>query len=68
MKKMRIRIGRDGRATMTVEGAAGLECLEFTKLVEEALGTVEKRDLTEAYEKDPLAAGVSQELTEEETL
>lgn len=68
MKKMRIRIGRDGRATVSVEGAAGQECLEFTKLVEEALGSVEKRDITEDYEKDPLAAGLSEELTEEETL
>lgn len=51
MKKMRIRIGKDGKTTVSVEGACGPECLEFTKAFEEAVGLVEKRDLTEDYEK-----------------
>lgn len=47
MKKMRIKIGKDGRTTVRVEGAAGEECLEFTRSMEQALGAVEKRVMCE---------------------
>ena len=43
MKKMKIRIGRDGKTTVQVEGAVGGECLEFTRAFEQALGSVENR-------------------------
>jgi len=52
MKKMRIRIGRDGKTTVAVEGVAGPACLEFTKLVEQAVGVVEKRVHTEDFHKE----------------
>lgn len=52
MKKMRIRIGKDGKTTVKVEGACGPECIDFTKAFEDAVGTVEKRELTEDYEKE----------------
>jgi hypothetical protein len=47
MKKMRIRIGLDGKTTIRVEGAVGEECLSFTKAVEKALGAVERRERTD---------------------
>lgn len=53
MKKMRIRIGNDGRTQIRVEGGAGAGCLDFTKAMERALGTVEHRELTPDYDKEP---------------
>ncbi len=43
MKKMRIHIDNSGKTTVKVEGAEGDECLDFTRAVEKALGTVEER-------------------------
>lgn len=45
MKKMRITIKTDGTTTMQVEGASGETCLDFTKIFEEALGTVTDREM-----------------------
>ena len=53
MKKMRIRIGNDGRTQIRVEGGEGASCLDFTKAMERALGTVEQRELTPDYDKEP---------------
>jgi hypothetical protein len=53
MKKMRIRIGNDGRTQIRVEGGEGADCLEFTKAMERALGAVEQRELTADYDKEP---------------
>jgi hypothetical protein len=52
MKKMRVKIGLDGKTTIQVEGAVGPECVEFTRLFEAALGEVEKRVFSEAYEEE----------------
>jgi hypothetical protein len=65
MKKMRIRIGKDGKSTLQVEGVAGPGCLELTKAFEEALGEVEERQLTEAYHQE-VSESVDENL--EETL
>jgi hypothetical protein len=43
MKKMHIRIDPEGKTTVRVEGAVGDECLDFTRAIEKALGTVENR-------------------------
>jgi hypothetical protein len=53
MKKMRIRIGRDGRTEIRVEGGEGSGCLDFTKAMERALGAVEHRELTADYDTEP---------------
>lgn len=53
MKKMRIRIGNDGRTQIRVEGGEGADCLAFTQAMERALGAVEQRELTGDYEKEP---------------
>ncbi len=65
MKKMRIRIGKDSKTTVQVEGVTGPGCLEWTKAFEQALGAVEARKLTAAYHEEA-RAGVSENL--EETL
>ncbi len=52
MKKMRIKIGTDGRVTMRVEGAEGETCLDFTRAFERAVGVVEKRVMCEADADD----------------
>ncbi len=65
MKKIRIRIGRDGKTAMQVEGVAGPGCLELTKAFEQAIGEVEERTLCDAYHQE-----VSEEVSEdlEETI
>lgn len=60
MKKMRIRIARDGRTEIRVEGAEGSECLAFTKAMENALGAVQTRELTGDYEKEPVRVQVGE--------
>ena len=54
MKKMRIRIKRDGKTEIRVEGAEGDDCLAFTRAVEQALGEVETREVCD-QQVDPLS-------------
>ena len=54
LKKMRIRIKRDGRTEIQVEGGQGDDCLTFTRAIEQALGTVEQRQLTADYDQQPV--------------
>ena len=49
IKKVRIRIGLDGRTQFTVEGGQGASCIDFTRALEQAVGSVEKRELTADY-------------------
>ncbi|KOR29414.1 hypothetical protein TI04_08695 [Achromatium sp. WMS2] len=49
MKKMRIRITQEGRTEIKVEGGSGEDCLLFTNALEQALGKVQQRELTEDY-------------------
>lgn len=65
IKKMKIRIGRDGQTQITVEGGEGDNCLAFTRAVENALGTVEQRELTADYHaQDTLTVQDREELKE----
>lgn len=50
-KKMRITIKHDGRTEIHVLAAEGPECLAFTNAVEDALGTVQTRELTAGQER-----------------
>jgi len=64
-KKMRIRIGRDGRTEIKVEGGQGDDCIAFTRTLEEALGQVEQRELTADYhDAETLAVPAREELKE----
>ena len=49
IKKVRIRIGLDGRAQFKVEGGQGADCIDFTRALEQAVGNVENRELTADY-------------------
>ena len=49
IKKVRIRIGLDGRTQFKVEGGQGADCVDFTRALEQAIGNVENRELTEDY-------------------
>ncbi len=65
IRKMRIRIGRDGQTHIQVEGGEGDDCLAFTRAVENALGTVAHRELTADYHaQDGLAVRASEEIEE----
>ena len=45
IKKVRIRIGLDGRTQFKVEGGQGADCIDFTRALEQAVGNVENREL-----------------------
>ena len=63
IKKVRIRIGLDGRTQFKVEGGQGADCIEFTRALEQAVGSVENRELTADYH-EAAAAQVRDELKE----
>jgi hypothetical protein len=49
-RKITIRIGRDGKVTLHVEGQPGDQCLLLTQALEQALGgQVESREYTGDY-------------------
>lgn len=54
IKKMQIRITKDGRTEIRVAGGQGEDCLAFTKAMEQALGQVQQRELTEDYHKQEM--------------
>ena len=50
---LEIEIGPDGKVRVRTAGAKGKSCLEYVKLVERIVGTVQQRELTaEYYEPD----------------
>jgi Protein of unknown function (DUF2997) len=50
-REMEIEIGRDGKVSIKVKGVQGVECLEFSQFLEEALGeTVEQETTSEYYQ------------------
>lgn len=51
--KFKVKIGRDGKITMTVEGVTGSECVALTKEMVEKLGKVESQELTAEYYENP---------------
>ncbi|HID22250.1 MAG TPA: DUF2997 domain-containing protein [Planctomycetaceae bacterium] len=65
VKKMRIRIRRDGKTEIRVEGAEGDECLDFTRAIEQAVGEVEHREML-SEQADPLQVETREEITESE--
>jgi len=45
-RTLRFKIRQDGRVEETVEGLVGEACINLTEKLEEALGTVERREPT----------------------
>ena len=45
-RTLRFKIRQDGRVEETVEGLVGEACIDLTENLEEALGTVERREPT----------------------
>ena len=45
-RTLRFKIRQDGRVEETVEGLVGEACIDLTEKIEEALGTVERREPT----------------------
>jgi hypothetical protein len=45
-RNLRFKIRQDGRVEETVEGLVGEACIDLTEKLEEALGTVERREPT----------------------
>ena len=45
-RTLRFKIRQDGRVEETVEGIVGEACIDLTEKLEDALGTVERREPT----------------------
>ncbi len=45
-RTLRFKIRQDGRVEETVEGLVGEACIDLTEKLEDALGTVERREPT----------------------
>ncbi len=45
-RTLRFKIRQDGRVEETVEGLVGDACIDLTEKLEDALGTVERREAT----------------------
>ena len=45
-RTLRFKIRQDGRVEETVEGLVGEACIDLTQKLEDALGTVERREAT----------------------
>ena len=45
-RTLRFKIRQDGRVEETVEGLVGEACIDLTEKLEDALGTVERREQT----------------------
>jgi hypothetical protein len=50
---LEIEIGKDGKVRVRTEGAKGKSCLEYVKLLQQLVGTIQSQELTaEYYEPD----------------
>jgi hypothetical protein len=52
-REMEIEIGRDGKVSIKVNGVQGVECLEFSRFLEEALGETVEQERTSEYYQTP---------------
>ena len=52
-REMEIEIGRDGKVSIKVKGVQGVECLEFSQFLEEALGETVEQEVTSEYYQVP---------------
>ncbi len=61
-RTLRFKIRQDGRVEETVEGLVGEACLNLTEKLEDALGTVERReptsDIREKVQKQTIPAEI----------
>ncbi|MCA9524111.1 MAG: DUF2997 domain-containing protein [Myxococcales bacterium] len=63
MHDLKIEITADGKVEILVDGYKGPDCVELTKWLEEQLGSVADRELTQEYyeeaekEKDEIKLG-----------
>jgi hypothetical protein len=55
-REMEIEISRDGKVSIKVKGVQGMECLEFSQFLEEALGETVEQELTSEYYQVPASA------------
>ncbi|MBD2075542.1 DUF2997 domain-containing protein [Phormidium sp. FACHB-592] len=67
-QKIEYRIGKDGKIVETVLNASGTSCMEATAAIEQALGTVESRELLPSYNEseETLAVDLTQSLQQHE--
>ena len=55
-REIEIEIGRDGKVNIKVKGVQGVDCLEFSQFLEEALGETVEQELTSEYYQVPAPA------------
>ena len=60
MKELEITIDKTGKVQVAVRGVQGEGCLDLTKNIENAVGTVEEREYTPEYYEQPLTVSDNQ--------
>ena len=61
MQELEIIIGKDGRVQVAAHGTKGEGCMALTKNIEDALGTVERREYTAEYYEAPTEIAMYQQ-------
>lgn len=59
--ELEIQIDADGNVTIKVVNGKGESCVDLTKQLEEALGTVSEQKLTDDYYVQPVEEHIEQE-------
>jgi len=55
MKELEITIDKKGNVQVAVRGVQGESCLDLTKNIENAVGSVEEREYTSEYYEQPVS-------------
>lgn len=58
-QEIEITIGKNGEVQIHVQGVDGPQCLEFSKFLEDSLGTAVKTEKTSEYYKEKQKAEVN---------
>jgi hypothetical protein len=63
---LQIEIGKDGKVRVRTEGAKGKSCLEYVKLVQRIVGTLQSQELTAEYYEPDSQVKIASELRQQE--
>lgn len=66
MQEIEVIIENSGEVNIKVKGIKGVDCLELTKPIEDALGPVQTRDHTDEYYEQPVYLSQNENMKEKQ--